>query len=233
MLCKLNVYKIVLPFNSCIRYYQCLLPMVSILSKPVLLGCFWGLQLAFQRVPGVLETEVGYTQGQTKNPTYEEVCEGKTGHAEAVQVTYDPSIISYEELLDFFWDFIDPTALNEQGNDVGTQYRSGIFYHSDLQKTVAFRSRDALQQSDLYSNPVQRKIVTQITGAKTWYRAEESHQRYLEKGGQCASKGDISAIRCYGELSSALGVKKRRICYLGYSWIKLHRISSVQLIVWV
>lgn len=158
-------------------------------------GCFWGLELAFQRVPGVVKTEVGFTQGTTQNPTYEEVCEGNTGHVEAVQVTYDPTIIPYEELLEFFWDVIDPTTLNKQGNDEGSQYRSGIYYHSDGQKVLALRSRDVLEKTERYRDC---KIVTEIAGAKVWYRAEESHQQYLQKGGQCALTGDKTPIRCYG-----------------------------------
>ena len=155
-------------------------------------GCFWGIELAFQRVPGVLKTEVGYTQGTTKNPTYEQVCTGQTGHTEAVQITYDTSKIQYEELLTVFWDIIDPTTYNRQGGDEGPQYRSGIYYHDDHQRLAAQRSRDELQQK------LSSTIATEICMATTWYPAEEEHQQYLAKGGQCASTGDLTPIRCYG-----------------------------------
>jgi len=155
-------------------------------------GCFWGVELAFQRVPGVLKTEVGYTGGTTKNPSYEQVCTGQTGHTEAVQVIYNPSIINYDELLTVYWDRLDPTTRNRQGGDVGTQYRSGIYYFSEEQKNKALSSRDNEQKK--YASP----IVTEILPASEWYPAEEYHQRYLEKGGQCARVGDTSGIRCYG-----------------------------------
>lgn len=165
-------------------------------------GCFWGIELAFQRVPGVLHTEVGYTQGHMKNPTYEQVCSGRTGHTEAVQLKFDPAMVSYDELLTVFWDRINPTQLNKQGNDVGTQYRSGIYYHTEEQKEEAFASRDREQKKwtrPTPSNEVQTlPIVTEILPAAEWYKAEEYHQAYLEKGGQCARKGDTSSIRCYG-----------------------------------
>ena len=158
----------------------------------VTLGCFWGIELAFQRVPGVVSTEVGYTQGTKKNPTYEEVCSGVTGHAEAVQVVFDATAISYDDLLTVFWDLIDPTQLNGQGNDTGSQYRTGIYYHNDSQKASALRSKSIEQNK--HSNP----IVTEILAATQWWKAEEYHQQYLQKGGQCSRKGDLTPIRCYG-----------------------------------
>ena len=174
-------------------------------------GCFWGIELAFQRVPGVIKTEVGYTQGISNNPTYEEVCSGtkyfhhnlfyytmnisilgSSGHAEAVQVTYDSTAIKFEDLLTVFWDIHDPTTKNRQGNDVGTQYRSGIYYHTEAQRIASLSSKDREQQK------LDSPIVTEILPAKKWYPAENYHQQYLQKGGQCAQKGDTSAIRCYG-----------------------------------
>lgn len=155
-------------------------------------GCFWGIELAFQRVPGVVKTEVGYTQGLKKNPTYEDVCSGSTGHTEAVQVTYDTTAIKYDDLLTVFWDIINPTTFNKQGNDVGSQYRSGVYYHDDYQQTAATRSRDEVAKR--YKDP----IVTEINRASTWYPAEAYHQQYLSKGGQCSRTGDLTPIRCYG-----------------------------------
>lgn len=155
-------------------------------------GCFWGIELAFQRVPGVTKTEVGYTQGQKKNPTYEEVCTGSTGHTEAIQVTYDTTAIKYEDLLTVLWDIIDPTTYNRQGNDVGSQYRSGIYFHDDYQQAAAMRSREEVQKR--YTKP----IVTEVSLANKWYPAEEHHQQYLSKGGQCSRTGDLTPIRCYG-----------------------------------
>lgn len=166
-------------------------------------GCFWGVQLAFQRVPGVLHSEVGYTQGHKQNPTYEEVCGGHTGHTEAVQLRFDPAVVSFSELLTVFWDRINPTTLNKQGNDVGSQYRSGIYFHSEAQREAALASRDQEQLKWTYqvsstgaTQPL--PIVTEILPASEWFRAEEYHQAYLQKGGQCADKGDTSGIRCYG-----------------------------------
>ncbi len=142
-------------------------------------GCFWGVELAFQRVPGVKRTRVGYTGGHVDGPTYEMVCTGSTGHAEAVRVEYDPEQVSYEQLLEVFWNKHDPTQLNRQGPDIGTQYRSAIFYHNAAQKEAAEKSRDALQNSARYNRPV----VTEIVPAGPFYEAEEYHQRYLEKRG--------------------------------------------------
>jgi peptide-methionine (S)-S-oxide reductase len=145
-------------------------------------GCFWHVEEAFRHLKGVHSTKVGYSGGTTTNPTYEDVCTDKTGHAEVVEVTYDPRIITYEKLLSVFWEIHDPTTKNRQGPDVGTQYRSVIFYHTDEQKTAAEHSRDNLEQSKKYS----KKIVTEISKAPTFYRAEEYHQQYLAKHGLAA-----------------------------------------------
>lgn len=140
-------------------------------------GCFWGIEVAYYRLSGVISTAVGYIGGEKKDPTYEEVCRGTTGHAEAVEVVYDPARISYRELLDVFWDIHDPTTLNRQGPDVGTQYRSAIFCHSAEQEAEAKASRDALQGSGRFP----KDIVTEIAPATVFFRAEEYHQRFLEK----------------------------------------------------
>ena len=143
-------------------------------------GCFWGVEEAFRKVNGVRSTTVGYTGGTTRNPTYEEVCTNNTGHAEAVQVEYDPSVVSYEDLLKVFWESHDPTTPNRQGPDFGSQYRSAIFYHDEKQKTTAMAFRDQLQSSDRFNK---RRIVTEIVTAKEFYRAEDYHQQYLQKRG--------------------------------------------------
>lgn len=160
-------------------------------------GCFWSVELAFQRLPGVTKTEVGYSQGLLHNPTYADVCSGTTRHSEVVRVHYDPKECSYESLLDAFWARHDPTSPNRQGNDVGTQYRSGIYYYTPEQEKAA---RESLEQQQKKLN---RKIVTEILPAKKFYIAEEYHQQYLEKGGrfgfkQSSSKGCNDPIRCYG-----------------------------------
>lgn len=155
-------------------------------------GCFWSVELVFQREPGVLASEVGYTAGTKVNPTYKEVCTGTTGHAEAVQLTYDPTIVSYKHLLRVFFDKHDPTTLNRQGGDSGTQYRSGVYYHSTEQKKEA--EEYIVEEQKKYRG----KIVTEVLPASVWYKAEDYHQKYLEKGGQCSAKGDKSKIRCYG-----------------------------------
>lgn len=142
-------------------------------------GCFWGVEAAFAKVPGVVSTQVGYTGGRTDNPTYEEVCTDRTGHAEAVEITYDPARISYQHLLDVFWSIHDPTTLNQQGPDVGTQYRSAIFYHNKNQQVTAKASRRKLEKSGRFNIP----IVTEISPASKFYCAEEYHQRYFEKHG--------------------------------------------------
>lgn len=142
-------------------------------------GCFWGIEAAFRKVPGVLSTSVGYVGGSFANPTYEDVCSGETGHAEVVQVEYDPSQLSYEEILDVFWTIHDPTTLNRQGPDIGTQYRSAIFFHNPEQEAAARTSKKRLESSERFKKP----IVTEITSASEFYRAEEYHQRYFEKRG--------------------------------------------------
>jgi peptide-methionine (S)-S-oxide reductase len=140
-------------------------------------GCFWGVEAAFRQVPGVLEAFSGYTGGRTQNPTYRQVCSDTTGHAEAVEVTYDAERVSYDDLLRVFWQIHNPTTPNRQGPDVGSQYRSAIFVHSDEQRERAKASLRREQQS--YSQP----IVTEIVDAAPFYRAEEYHQRYFEKHG--------------------------------------------------
>ncbi len=142
-------------------------------------GCFWGVQAAFDELDGVLETQVGYLGGHLPNPTYEQVCQGDTGHAEVVQVTYDPHRISYQALLDKFWELHDPTQKNRQGPDIGSQYRSVIFTHNETQRTQAEASRSKLQASGRFERP----IVTEIVPASTFYPAEDYHQHYLKKKG--------------------------------------------------
>jgi peptide-methionine (S)-S-oxide reductase len=142
-------------------------------------GCFWGVEVAFRNVPGVKDATVGYLGGTLQNPTYRDVCTGRTGHAEAVQVEYDPSVVTYDRLLDVFWENHDPTTLNRQGPDVGTQYRSAIFYHTPEQKRAAEESKLRLEAS----GKLRRPIVTEITEASAFYPAEDYHQRYLEKRG--------------------------------------------------
>lgn len=147
-------------------------------------GCFWGVEKVFMAIPGVVSTQVGYTGGHTQNPTYEEVCTGRTGHAEAIEVTFDPSKTSYEDMLEVFWRHHDPTTMNRQGPDVGTQYRSAIFYHSPAQKEAAEKSKSLLEKSGIFKRP----IATEITPASEFYRAEEYHQKYLKKNphGYCS-----------------------------------------------
>lgn len=142
-------------------------------------GCFWGIEDAFRKVKGVISTRVGYTGGRTKNPTYHDVCTDRTGHAEAVEVEYDPAKVSYEDLLNLFWSLHDPTTLNRQGPDVGTQYRSAIFFHTPDQEAAARASKEKLQASGRLKRP----IVTELTPATEFYVAEEYHQQYVEKHG--------------------------------------------------
>ncbi len=142
-------------------------------------GCFWHVEDLLNKTNGVKSTAVGYIGGQLPNPTYEEVCTDKTGHAEAVEVDYDPDKISFEELLDVFWSNHNPTTLNRQGPDVGIQYRSAIFYHDEKQKEIAENSKLSLEKSGKYNNP----IVTQIVPAPIFYKAEEYHQKYFKKHG--------------------------------------------------
>ncbi|MGB6821488.1 MAG: peptide-methionine (S)-S-oxide reductase MsrA [Candidatus Acidiferrales bacterium] len=142
-------------------------------------GCFWGVEAAFRRLPGVVDVAAGYSGGHTPNPTYKDVCSHTTGHAEVVQVTFDPQKITYDQLLDVFWQIHNPTQVNRQGPDVGTQYRSAIFVHSPEQQAIAEKSKAALAASGKF----QRPIATEITTAGPFYRAEEYHQKYLEKHG--------------------------------------------------
>jgi len=143
-------------------------------------GCFWGVEAAFRQIAGVLDAQVGYTGGTLSNPTYRDVCNGSTGHAEAVEVTFDPERVTYEDLLDAFWTTHDPTTLNRQGPDVGTQYRSAIYFHTPEQEAAARASKAKAQAR------FRRPIVTEITPADRFYRAEEYHQRYFEKHGMTA-----------------------------------------------
>lgn len=143
-------------------------------------GCFWGVQSAFDSVPGVYSTQVGYVGGTTPTPSYEQVSSGKTGHAEAVEVTYDPQLTSYEQLLDVFFKIHNPTTLNRQGPDIGTQYRSAIFYLNEKQKAAAVNKITELKRHKTFSAP----IVTEVVPAKTFYPAEDYHQDYLKKRGK-------------------------------------------------
>ena len=146
-------------------------------------GCFWGVEDAFMQVKGVLSTAVGYIGGHTDAPTYQEVCTDSTGHAEAVQVEYDPEQVSYEQLLALFWQLHDPTTLNRQGPNIGSQYRSAVFYHSPQQEAQAKAFKEQLQQSGRFSRP----IVTEIIPATPFYKAEEYHQQYnLKHGRHCS-----------------------------------------------
>jgi methionine-S-sulfoxide reductase len=140
-------------------------------------GCFWGVESNFRRVKGVVSTRVGYTGGTFSNPTYREVCSHKTGHAEAIEIMYDPDEVSYDKLLEVFWSIHDPTTLNRQGPDIGMQYRSAIFYLNSEQKEKSFNSIAKLEASKRFKNP----IVTQIVPASDFWQAEEYHQQYNEK----------------------------------------------------
>ena len=147
-------------------------------------GCFWGVEAAFRQVPGVVDAAVGYEGGKLSNPTYQDVCTDETGHAEVVEVTFDPAQVSYDRLLDIFWENHDPTQRNRQGPDVGTQYRSAIFFHTPEQREAAVASKERLEESGRYRRP----IATEITPASTFWRAEDYHQRYLEKRGLASCK---------------------------------------------
>ena len=142
-------------------------------------GCFWGVEETFRQTAGVLNTAVGYEGGNTENPTYKEVCTDRTGHAEVVQVEFDPSVVSYDALLEVFWANHNPTQVNRQGPDFGTQYRTVIFFHSPEQEATAQASKQSLAESGKFSRP----IATEIVPAQTFYRAEEYHQQYLAKRG--------------------------------------------------
>ncbi len=147
-------------------------------------GCFWGVEAEFRKIKGVVDTAVGYTGGAFPNPTYKDVCTDRTGHAEAVQVEFDPSQVSYQQLLDHFWEMHDPTTLNRQGPDYGTQYRSAIFFHNPEQEKLARSAKEKLESSGRFG----RTIVTEIRPASDFYRAEEYHQRYLEKRGAASCR---------------------------------------------
>lgn len=140
-------------------------------------GCFWGVEEVFRRTPGVVKTEVGYSGGKTQCPTYKAVCGGRTGHAETVKITYDPAAISYGELLKIFWKNHDPTTVNREGPDIGDQYRSAIFFNTEEEEKEARELKENLEKSGRFKNP----IVTEITPAEPFYRAEEYHQNYFEK----------------------------------------------------
>mgnify|MGYP003385719577 FL=1 len=142
-------------------------------------GCFWGVEAKFRQLKGVISTRVGYTAGSTDNPDYKAVCTGTTGHAEAIEITFDPTLLSYNTLLEVFWRIHNPTTLNRQGPDIGTQYRSAIFYHDDEQRQQALDSKQALDTSRYYTEPA----VTEITAVSEFFPAEEYHQCYLEKKG--------------------------------------------------
>ena len=142
-------------------------------------GCFWGVELAFGRVEGVAKTSVGYTGGATENPTYEQVCSDTTGHVEIVEIKFDPEKISYDRLVEVFFDIHDPTTLNRQGPDFGSQYRSAVFYHNSQQQIAAEQAKHALDDSGRYRN----SIVTEVTAASSFFPAEEYHQRYFQKRG--------------------------------------------------
>ncbi|HSG73946.1 MAG TPA: peptide-methionine (S)-S-oxide reductase MsrA [Nitrosopumilaceae archaeon] len=151
-------------------------------------GCFWGVEELFSQVNGVESTQVGYTGGEFDNPTYNEVCSGKTGHAEAIQIEFNPSIVSFEELLMIFWNNHNPTTINQQGPDIGEQYRSVVFFHNSEQEVMANKIKDKLQDASI--KKFNKKIVTQIVPAKKFFKAEEYHQKYLEKNNlaHCNSK---------------------------------------------
>jgi peptide-methionine (S)-S-oxide reductase len=173
LLSIVNLYNIGLRFNF-------LNPLINTMETQKAIfaaGCFWGVEDKFRKVEGVISTRVGYTGGSFTKPTYKDVCSHKTGHAEAIEIIFDPSKVSYDELLDIFWSSHDPTTLNRQGLDVGTQYRSAIFYLNSDQKEKAMRSKAKLEESKRYKKP----IVTQIVPASEFWEAEEYHQQYVEK----------------------------------------------------
>ena len=143
-------------------------------------GCFWGVEAAYQSIPGILSTTVGFMGGDLENPTYEDVCMRNTNHAEVVHIEYDPEQVSYEQLLNIFWQIHNPTTLNRQGPDFGTQYRSAVFYHNDSQKEVALSSKKEQNSTDKSKG----RVVTDVTKASIFYRAEEYHQKYLKKQGK-------------------------------------------------
>jgi peptide-methionine (S)-S-oxide reductase len=151
-------------------------------------GCFWGVEAAFRQIPGVVATRVGYTGGHTDDPTYERVCSHTTGHAEAVEVTFDPERVSYEQLLDVFWTNHNPTTKNRQGFDIGDQYRSAVFFHSREQQEAAERTKEAVEAKLHWP----KKVVTEIVPAPEFYEAEDYHQRYLEKRGSSSCTVELA-----------------------------------------
>jgi peptide-methionine (S)-S-oxide reductase len=151
-------------------------------------GCFWGVEAAFRQIPGVVATRVGYTGGDTDDPTYERVCSHTTGHAEAVEVTFDPERVSYEQLLDIFWTNHNPTTKNRQGLDIGDQYRSAVFFHSPEQQEAAERTKEAVQAKIHWP----KKVVTEIVPAPEFYEAEDYHQQYLEKRGRSSCTVELA-----------------------------------------
>ena len=151
-------------------------------------GCFWGVEAAFRQLPGVVATRVGYTGGHTDDPTYERVCSHTTGHAEAVEVTFDPERVSYEQLLDVFWTNHNPTTKNRQGFDIGDQYRSAVFFHSPGQREAAERTKEAVQAKLHWP----KKVVTEIVPAPEFYEAEDYHQQYLEKSGRSSCTVELA-----------------------------------------
>ncbi|MHC4395099.1 MAG: peptide-methionine (S)-S-oxide reductase MsrA [Planctomycetota bacterium] len=172
-------------------------------------GCFWGIEAAFIQFPGVISTSVGYTGGRSKNPTYKDVCSDRTGHAEAVQIIYDPEQVSYQHLLQLFWSIHDPTTANRQGPDIGSQYRSAIFYHNKNQLSAAEESKLKLAKSAKFKKP----IVTEIKPAAQFYRAEEYHQRYLEKQGR---------VSCaYNPLTHKTSQPPKKVLKTDRQWRKL------------
>jgi peptide-methionine (S)-S-oxide reductase len=168
------------------QYSHCILEVFVMTERATFAaGCFWHVEEAFRNLSGVVNTTVGYTGGTTEKPTYKDVCSGRTHHAEAVLVEFEPSEISYEGLLQAFWGLHDPTQLNRQGPDVGDQYRSAVFYHNEAQRASAEASKKALQDSVRFNN---RRVVTEIRPAEAFYPAEEYHQRYFEKRGLVGCK---------------------------------------------
>jgi peptide-methionine (S)-S-oxide reductase len=151
-------------------------------------GCFWGVEAAFRQVPGVIGTQVGYTGGSVEDPDYKLVCTGRTGHAEAVEVEFDPDRVSYDDLLEVFWTSHNPTTRNRQGLDIGTQYRSAIFYHSPEQEAAARASKERVQEGLHWP----KKVVTEIKPAPTFYRAEDYHQQYFEKSGRASCTAELA-----------------------------------------
>eukprot|EP00944_MAST-04C_sp_MAST-4C-sp1_P000598 g598.t1 len=167
-------------------------------------GCYWSIELAFQRVPGVLKTSVGFAGGKAKNPSYQRVSSGRTGHAETVHVQYDEEIVTYKELLRVFFSLHDPTTLNRQGGDVGTQYRSAIFPVNSHQRNEASEYIKSLDDNMLYGS----KVVTTIESPFTYTKAHSEHQQYLEKLGQSSAKGSLNPIQCYGNRGPIKNLKK-------------------------